>query len=215
MRIRDPMRVLVTGLGLALIIAPMTTLAAPARLMAPSELNVLVGAGQDTVQMLNYFPASIRVHAGDTVTFRLRGVNEIHTVTFGPRRYVEAIAARLFPPPPPPLILDPVGALPSQPPGTRVTLTATLHGNGFLNSGILADPRTAGSHSFTVRFTQPGTYRLDCLIHAGMQAVITVRARTQRPAEQANGAAQNNSRRWPQWWGVNMTPAQDSTVSSR
>jgi hypothetical protein len=64
-----------------------------------------------------------------------------------------------------------------------------LHGNGFLNSGILTDPRTAGPHSFTVRFTQPGTYRLDCLIHEGMQAVITVRARTQHPAEQANGAA--------------------------
>src|SRR4030081_397230 len=81
MRIRDPMRVLITGLGLALIVAPMTTLAAPARQMAPSELTVLVGAGQDTQQLLNYFPQSIRVHAGDTVTWNING-DELHTVGF-------------------------------------------------------------------------------------------------------------------------------------
>lgn len=140
--------------------------------------RVDVGDGTSRFSLMAFYPRHLTVHAGDAVTFRLRGVNEIHTVTFGPPRYVEAIAARLFPPPPPPLILDPVGALPSQPPGTRVALTATLHGNGFLTSGILADPGTAGPHLFTVRFTQPGTYRLDCLIHAGMQAVITVQART-------------------------------------
>jgi plastocyanin len=50
-----------------------------------------------------------------------------------------------------------------------------VHGNGFLNSGILADPGMAGPHTFTVRFTQPGHYHLDCLIHEGMQATITVR----------------------------------------
>src|SRR5712691_8568411 len=81
MRIRPPKRVLGAGLGLAQVIAPMTTLAAPARQMAPSELTVLVGAGQDTTQLLNYFPASIRVHTGDTVTWNING-DELHSVSF-------------------------------------------------------------------------------------------------------------------------------------
>jgi hypothetical protein len=102
-------------------------------------------------------------------------MNEIHTVTLGPRPYVEAIAARLFPPPPPPLILDPVGALPSEPPGAKIAENRAAHGNGFLNSGILTDPGMTGPHSFTVTFTQPGTYRLDCLIHQGMEATVSVR----------------------------------------
>jgi plastocyanin len=55
-----------------------------------------------------------------------------------------------------------------------------LHGNGFLNSGILADPGLPGSHSFTVTFTQPGRYGLDCLIHRGMEATLTVRPLTAR-----------------------------------
>ena len=137
--------------------------------------QVIVGGGAAHFSLMAFYPAHLRVRAGDLVTFRLQGLNEIHTVTFGPRGYVEAVAARLFPPPPPPLILDPAGALPSQPPGTPIELTPASHGNGFLNSGILTDPGTAGTRSFSVRFTKPGQYRLDCLIHEGMQATVTVR----------------------------------------
>jgi len=81
----------------------------------------------------------------------------------------------LFPPPLPPLILDPVGALRSQPPGSKIAENHALHGNGFLNSGIIADPGMPGAHTFTVTFTESGRLRLDCLAHAGMQATITVR----------------------------------------
>ncbi len=137
--------------------------------------RVIVGDGREHFSLMAFHPRHLQVRVGDTVTFRLRGMNEIHTVTFGPRGYVEAIAARLFPPPPAPLILDPVGALPSEPPGAPVALTHATHGNGFLTSGILADPGMTGPHSFTVRFTRPGRYRLDCLIHEGMEATITVR----------------------------------------
>jgi hypothetical protein len=58
--------------------------------------------------------------------------------------------------------------------GGPAILTRGLHGNGFLNSGILTDPGAPGSDTFTVRFTQPGAYLYGCLIHAGMSGQITV-----------------------------------------
>ena len=71
-----------TGLlaAAALIVAPAVVSAAPAR-QSGQEVTVLVGAGQDTSQLLNYFPASVRVHAGDTVTWKVNG-DELHTVAF-------------------------------------------------------------------------------------------------------------------------------------
>jgi plastocyanin len=62
---------------------------------------VIVGAGTVRYSLMAFYPRRLTVHVGQSVTFRLTGVNEIHTVTFGPGPYVDAIEARLFPPPPP------------------------------------------------------------------------------------------------------------------
>lgn len=48
---------------------------------APRTLNVLVGAGQDTIGVNAFLPAALRVRVGDTVTWNLAS-DEIHTVSF-------------------------------------------------------------------------------------------------------------------------------------
>jgi len=42
---------------------------------------VLVGAGQDTTEVFAYFPMTVRVRVGDTVTWRLNN-DELNTVSF-------------------------------------------------------------------------------------------------------------------------------------
>jgi plastocyanin len=182
MRIRDLMRVLATGLGLALVIAPMTTLAAPARQMAPNELTVLVGAGQDTVQMLNYFPASIRVHAGDTVTWKING-DELHTVGFTQGvdfppfpvsiqapvgKPGERIPNLVVPRPgggETDLMLNPPVGFPTRLPGAPVE---TYSGWAYIGSGLLqkqTPPGAPPNKSMSVVFDTPGTYNYLCLVH--------------------------------------------------
>src|SRR5438046_93284 len=48
---------------------------------APREIEVAVGGGQDTMQLLAMFPQILTIRAGDTLTWHPRG-GEIHTVTF-------------------------------------------------------------------------------------------------------------------------------------
>src|SRR5690349_8568296 len=44
-------------------------------------LTVLVGAGEDTLQAMAFFPQSLRVRQGDSVLWKRNG-DEIHTVSF-------------------------------------------------------------------------------------------------------------------------------------
>lgn len=44
----------------------------------------------------------------------------------------------------------------------------TWTGEGFFNSGIMFEG------DFTMRFSEPGTYEYECLIHPGMQGTVTV-----------------------------------------
>jgi plastocyanin len=176
------MRVLVAGLGLALVIAPMTTLAAPARQMAPSELTVLVGAGQDTQQLLNYFPASIRVHAGDTVTWNING-DELHSVSFTqnadfppfpassqapvgrPGERIPTFAVPLPGGGPTDLMVNPLLGFPTRPPGAPVEMYS---GFGFASSGLLqkqTPPGAPPNKSMSLVFDTPGTYNYLCLVH--------------------------------------------------
>jgi plastocyanin len=62
------------------VLHPGLVLAEPAAQSA-RELQVLVGAGQDTVGIDAYLPHTVRVRAGDTVTWRINS-DEPHTVSF-------------------------------------------------------------------------------------------------------------------------------------
>ena len=113
------------------------------------------------------------VAAGTTLTFRWAGREETHTVTFGPKAFVDQVEQTFSNAQ---TILPGEGAFPSDPPtGAPVAITPTSHGNGFLNSGVMFDPGVGpGPHSFQVTFTTPGIYDFRCIIHSNMRGRITV-----------------------------------------
>lgn len=148
---------------------------------APSDVHtVLVGAGSRSgAEITSFFPSSLTVNAGDTVTFTHNDPTDIHTVTFGPEPYTLGIENNLFSPQgtPPTLFANPLFVLPSEPPSASpVVYDGTNHGNGYINSGVLAPPQApAGPHQFFVKFTKAGTYRFECVIHPNMDGTIVVR----------------------------------------
>lgn len=146
-----------------------------------SNLEVLVGAGSKSTgaEITSFFPNQLAIKTGDTVTFRNADVTDVHTVTFGP----PAVRMRIendfvAPGAGGQILLDPLGALPSEPPSTPTPqYDGANHGDGYLNSGILAppgSPATAGPQSFQVTFTKPGTYQYECVIHPKMDGTIVV-----------------------------------------
>jgi hypothetical protein len=75
------------------------------------------------------------------------------------------------------VVLNPLAALTSEPPGspTPVPYDGGNHGNGYINSGILYPPQVPNQpHDFAVKFTRAGTYHLECEIHPNMDATIVV-----------------------------------------
>ncbi len=128
----------------------------------PREVTVLAGAGQDTVAINAYFPASLRIRAGDTVTWKINS-NEPHFATF--------LAGE--PPPPDPipipgggptdLMLNPKLAFPSRAPDAPVE---TYDGTEFRNSGFLSDGTVVPpGETYSLKFDTPGTYQYICPIH--------------------------------------------------
>jgi plastocyanin len=146
----------------------------------PDAHTVLIGAGsQSGAEISSFYPSSLTVNTGDVVTFTHNDPTDIHTVTFGPEPYTLAIENNLFQPEgnPPTPFANPLFVLSSDPPPVSpVPYDGTNHGNGYINSGILF-PQLAptGPHQYLVKFTKPGTYRFECVIHANMDGTIIVR----------------------------------------
>lgn len=140
---------------------------------APAANTVDVGrAPRDARFTINsFFPSTLSVKAGQPVAFTMAGqnTNEIHTVTFGPQAYRDAIEFIG------PTGVNPLAAYPSDPPPSLPPLTSTTHGNGFLNTGVLDnDSRTQQPNRAVITFATPGTYGYECVIHEGMDGTITV-----------------------------------------
>jgi plastocyanin len=146
----------------------------------PPANTVNVGsAGPKGVEFFGFVPGTVNVHVGDTVSFRMtKSSFETHTATTGPgdpntepNSYLGVLAASFQGNPAPEAIY------PSDPPGSdAATLTPTLHGNGFWNSGALdtaAATPPPGSNSVT--FGAAGTYQFYCLIHPFMHGTVNVR----------------------------------------
>jgi plastocyanin len=132
-------------------------------------------AGGGGVQRYRFVPNALTVPKGRTITFKVpAGSLETHTVTTGPGdplrepdSYLGRLAASIKSAAP-----SPVATYASDPPTVgAVSLTPTLHGNGFWNSGVLgaAEPRNS------VQFTQQGRYSFYCLLHPFMSVAVTVR----------------------------------------
>ena len=136
---------------------------------------VSISPGTKKAQLFAFLPANRKVAVGSTVTFNMDGGNEVHTVTFGPEPFTEALAKKAFEGNSPDIVGE--GFYPSDPPTAGVpSLTATSHGNGFLNSGVLTDKGTGipAPKSFKITFPQAGTFTYHCLVHFDMKGTITV-----------------------------------------
>lgn len=146
----------------------------------PDAHTVLVGAGSRSgAEITSFFPSALTVNTGDVVTFTHNDATDIHTVTFGPEPYTLTIENNLFQPEgsPPTVFANPLFVLSSDPPPVSpVPYDGTNHGNGYINSGILFPQQAPTSpHQYLVKFTKPGTYRYECVIHPNMDGTITVR----------------------------------------
>ena len=142
-------------------------------------LTVLVGAGHNATgaEVTAFFPSKLSINVGDTVTFANHDQTDIHTVTFGPEKLRSAIEKTFAGPQGKLIVLNPLGALPSEPPGAPVQYDGSNHGNGFVGSGTLQPPgapAAAGPKSFQVTFTKAGTYHYECVIHTHMDGTIVV-----------------------------------------
>ena len=153
---------------------------------AARTLNVLVGAGKETVDVNTFFPASIKIRAGDSVTWKLN-TDELHTVAFSdgkappgvPPQVLDAdprfgasgkdvLPDLVMPVPgggPTDLMLTPAVAFPSRPPGAPVE---SFNGTGFNNSGLLQNqppaPNAPPNNSLTLTFPKAGVQYI-CLVH--------------------------------------------------
>ncbi len=132
---------------------------------SPQNLTVLVGAGQDTVAILGFFPETTSIRAGDTITWKMNS-DVIHSVSFGGE---ELIGEELVPIPgggATDVMLNPQIAFSTSPPGAPVE---TYNGARPANSGIMKNvplgPGAPLNDTFTVTFDAPGVYGYVCQIH--------------------------------------------------
>ena len=139
----------------------------------PKGNTVLAGNDRKDVVTLAFFPGTKSVKVGESVNFKLsKGTSEIHNVAFAPQDYAKQLAQMFLGP----AGVDPISLYPSQPPGTQLAVDGVVHGNGYVNTGVLDDEAaTPNPSSSTVTFTKPGTYDYYCIVHgAEMKGRIKV-----------------------------------------
>ena len=140
---------------------------AEAKAAKPPANTVYQGVG-GTTTILGYFPQSLKVKAGTTVTFVNRSPSEVHDVVFGPPKYIEQLAKQtdLLPTgPTAPNQVTPILTWGSEPKGKYV-YDGKNHGNGFLGTPVTAgSPAVPLPKASRVTFSTPGTYKYFCWIH--------------------------------------------------
>jgi plastocyanin len=142
---------------------------------APTGNLVRMGVDSSTSTLLRFSPTSKTVKVGDSITFAMSPkTQESHTVTFGPEKALSDLANAFIGPDAAVggLALNPQVAYPSD---VQLVHSATVHGNGFLNTGVLdRDADSPPPPSATVKFTEAGSFRYICLIHPDMVGTIVV-----------------------------------------
>ncbi len=131
---------------------------------------ITAGWGDDDYAANIYTPHTLQIYAGDTVTWRINGLLEPHTISFGPMSLLGNLAKnsiKVVPQKagPPQIMVQPQIAFP--------TPSRSYSGTGFVSSGLL----TRGK-SWTASFPKAGTYHYHCLLHfPGMAGTIVVHPR--------------------------------------
>lgn len=140
-----------------------------------------IQAGNDGANfaVMKFFPPEASVPIGVPITLRVAPHSDAdHTFTFGPADLVKSLSDRLVTKKSSKRYeLAPQAIWASD--ATLPAFTPTVHGNGFLNTGVLdtgalGDSPLPLSSNASVTFTVPGTYSLVCLLHPGMQAKVEV-----------------------------------------
>ena len=110
-----------------------------AKVRVPADHVSVGGSGGQGAELLAMLPSKLTVKRGTVVTFAMPlGSREIHTATFGPANYINALSTNLFVSPGP----TQAGVYPSSP-TQPIPLGPNSHGNGFANIGLIdRDPAT-------------------------------------------------------------------------
>ena len=159
---------------------------------APQEgrnLTVLSGAGQDTVNLLSFFPQTIRIRAGDTITWQ-QNSRAPHTVSFLGSPAPGPITNTLFTDGGIPIVPAPNLPVPGQPgvdqlnpysafPYPEGANGSTYNGGAFVSSGRMSSavptPGVPEMSTFSMKFDTPGTYIYLCLTHfTNMSGTVVV-----------------------------------------
>jgi plastocyanin/DNA-binding beta-propeller fold protein YncE len=134
----------------------------------------LIGDPQTLATVLHFEPSPLHIKAGDTVTWRMLDPTEAHTVTFpeDPENPPEFVLVEPQPNGPPQLLLNPLV--------WKRAGSETHGGHGYFNSGFLIRPEGEPAPTYSLTFTEPGSYEYFCLVHttARMKGTIIVEPST-------------------------------------
>jgi plastocyanin len=136
-----------------------------------------VGGMVPPSDVMQFFPASMDIKQGDTIVWEST-VPTPHTVSFFGGENPDDLFGEIMDPFAEPLIFSPV-----EPPESG------YNGVGYINSGVIGVGWPSGQ-SFTVKFTDGGSFTYVCILHAeqGMRAVVNVAERMQpTPTATATG----------------------------
>lgn len=127
------------------------------------------------VKVLEFVPFTLKAKVDERVSWRLNGT---HTIAFDAPQNAKPPATRILTTGETELKQETVNEnrSPEPPlgaPPEPIVLEAPPYADGFLSSGILHSPQE-GLVTYAVRFTEPGSYRYECLIHPRMSGLITV-----------------------------------------
>jgi plastocyanin len=142
----------------------------------PANTVYTGGSAAGGVEFFGMLPDKLTVPVGTTVKFMMSPKSfDAHTATFGgdpndPNSYLAPIAKSFEG-----AQLDQRGVYPSEQPPSVASYSATLHGNGFWNSGVM-DTSAASPlpPSNTVKFDTKGTFDFYCMIHPFMHGQVIV-----------------------------------------
>jgi plastocyanin len=137
---------------------------------AEGAAAVVAGSGDGQASTFAFMPGETRVHVGDFVTWINKEPGTPHTVTFLDDNDSPEV---VIPIPqqggPPMLLLNPEVLM------SNLSESGEYSGEGFLNSGFIGTPPESPTNTFTVRFTEAGTYDYICILHPwSMRGTVTV-----------------------------------------
>ncbi len=156
-------RLMQIGMLLALLLG-MVGAVIPASASSPQNYIVLVGSEnlETHVSIMSYFPGTIQIHVGDSVTWKINS-HEIHTVTF---LAGETLGDLIIPAPQDmasPYQINPMAFLQAMPPNGQ------YDGSSYVNSGIMSsDPGFV--QTFSLTFTREGSFSYVCYVHGEMMS---------------------------------------------